>query len=69
MKELHLSDLLEGNRVADVKDTLGKLVPSYHSNTKIVDHIYEEQLSFKNDLKSPSIVSDKENKVIRIKTK
>ena len=65
----NLSNLLEDNRVADVKDTLGKLVTSYHSNSNIVDHIYEEQLSFKNDLKSPSIVSDKENKVIRIKTK
>jgi FlaA1/EpsC-like NDP-sugar epimerase len=65
----NLSNLLEDNRVADVKDTLGKLVPSYHSNSKIVDHIYEEQLSFKNDLKSTSIVSDQENKVINIKTK
>jgi FlaA1/EpsC-like NDP-sugar epimerase len=65
----NLSDLLEGNRVADVKDMLGKLVPSYHSNSKIVDFIYEEQLSFKNNLKSSSIVSDQENKVIRIKTK
>ena len=48
---------------------LAKLVPSYQSNTKIVDHIYEEQLNFKNDLKSTSIINNQENKVIRIKTK
>jgi len=65
----NLSNLLEENRVADVKDMLAKLVPSYQSNTKIVDHIYEEQLNFKNDLKSPSIINNQENKVIRIKTK
>ena len=65
----NLSNLLEDNRVADVKDMLGKLVRSYQSNSKIVDHIYEEQLNFKNDFKSPSIVNDQENKVIRIKTK
>ena len=43
----NLSNLLEKNKVADVKDILAKLVPSYQSNTKIVDHIYEEQLNFK----------------------
>ena len=48
---------------------LDKLVPSYQSNSKIVDHIYVEQLNLKNDLKSHSIVNNQENKVIRIKTK
>jgi len=43
----NLSNLIEKNRVVDVKDILAKLVPSYQSNTKIVDHIYEEQLNFK----------------------
>ena len=65
----NLFTLLEENRVADVKDILAKLVPSYQSNTKIVDHIYEEQLNFKNDSKSISIDNNQENKVIRIKTK
>ena len=65
----NLSNLLEENRVADVKDMLAKLVPSYQSNTKIVDHIYEEQLNFKNDLKSSLIINNQENKVIRIKIK
>ena len=46
----NLSNLLEKNKVADVKDILSKLVPSYQSNTKIVDHIYEEQLNFKKNL-------------------
>ena len=64
-----LSALLEDNRAADVKDMLGKLLPSYQSNSKIVDHIHEEQLNFKHNVKSHTIVNDQENKVIRIKTK
>ena len=47
----NLSNLLEENRIADAKDMLAKLVPSYQSNTQIVDHIHEEQLNFKNDQK------------------
>ena len=65
----NLSILLEENKVADVKDMLGKLIPSYQSNTKIVDHIYKEQLNSKNHLRSISIVNNQENKVIRIKKK
>jgi FlaA1/EpsC-like NDP-sugar epimerase len=65
----NLSNLLEENRVSDVKDILAKLVPSYQSNTKIVDHIYEEQLNFKNNLKSSLIANNQENKVIRLKNK
>ena len=65
----YLSTLLEDNRAADVKDMLGKLLPSYQSNSKIVDHIHEEQLNFKHNLKSHTIVNDQENKVMRIKTK
>ena len=65
----NLSNLLEDNRVAEVKDMLDKLLPSYQSNSKIVDHIYLEQLNFKNDVKSSSIVNNQENKVTRIKTR
>jgi FlaA1/EpsC-like NDP-sugar epimerase len=65
----NLSILLEKNKVADVKDMLGKLIPSYQSNSKIVDHIYKEKLNSKNHLKSISIVNNQENKVIRIKKK
>jgi len=65
----NLSILLEENRVDDVKNMLNKLIPSYQSSSKIVDHIYEEQLNFKNNLKSISIDNNQENKVIKIKTK
>jgi len=65
----NLSNLLEENRVSDVKDMLEKILPSYQSNSKIVDHIYEEQLNFKNDVKSSAIVNNQENNVIKIKTK
>jgi FlaA1/EpsC-like NDP-sugar epimerase len=53
----NLYTMLEDNKIADVKDMLNKLLPSYKSNSKIVDHIYEEKLNFKNGLKSPSIVN------------
>ena len=55
--------------MAEVKDKLSKLVPTYQSNSKIVDHFYEEQLNFKNNLKSSIAINNQENKVIRIKTK
>ena len=65
----NLINLLQENRVTDVKDLLAKLVSSYKSNSKIVDHIYTEQLNFEKNLKSFSKVNNYENKVIRIKTK
>jgi len=43
----NLSILLEDNRVAEVKDVLIRLIPSYQSNSKIVDYIYEEELNLK----------------------
>ncbi|MDC1002715.1 nucleoside-diphosphate sugar epimerase/dehydratase [Candidatus Pelagibacter sp.] len=64
----NLSNLLQENSVAEAKYMLGKLVPSYQSNSKIVDHIYEEQLNYKRDVTPPSIVNQT-NKIIRIKTK
>jgi FlaA1/EpsC-like NDP-sugar epimerase len=65
----NLSSLIEENGVAEAKDMLSKLVPSYQSNSKIVDHFYEEQLNFKNNLKSSIAINNQENKVIRVKTK
>tara|TARA_B100001057_G_scaffold391104_1_gene399242 strand:- start:313 stop:831 length:519 start_codon:yes stop_codon:yes gene_type:complete len=65
----HLSNLIEENKVEEVKNMLSNLVPSYQSNSEIVDHFYEHQSNSKNDLKSAKIIDDKENKVIRIKTK
>ena len=64
----NLSNLIEENKVEGVKHVLSNLVPSYQSNSKIIDHFYEQQSNLKNDLYSPKINND-ENKVIRIKTK
>ena len=64
----HLSNLIEENKVFEVKHLLSNLVTSYQSNSKIVDHFYEEQSNSKNDLYSPKINNDK-NKVIKIKSK
>ena len=65
----NLLSLIEENRVKNVKDMISKLVPSYQSNAKIVDHFYEQQLNLKNDLKSSTTTKYEENKVVRIKTK
>ena len=43
----YLTTLLNDNRVFEVKEMLDKIIPSYQSNSKIVDHIYEEQLDLK----------------------
>ena len=65
----NLSTLIEDNRVVDVKDMLGRLVSSYQSNSEIVDHIYEEKLNFKNNVKIGHKGQDQEKKVIKFKTK
>ena len=64
----HLLNLIEDNKVEDVKNVLSKLVTSYQSNSEIVDHFYEQQSKLKLSLSSSKDVND-ENKVIRIKTK
>tara|TARA_B110000027_G_scaffold127709_1_gene147326 strand:- start:205 stop:2121 length:1917 start_codon:yes stop_codon:yes gene_type:complete len=43
----NLYNLLEENRAVEAKDMLGKLVPSYQSNSKMVDHIYKEKINSK----------------------
>ena len=55
--------------MVDVKDMLGRLVSSYQSNSEIVDHIYEEKLNFKNNVKIGHKGQDQEKKVIKFKTK
>ena len=65
----NLSNLLENNKVFEVKDMLNRLLPSYQSNSKIVDHIYEEQLNINYNATSSLKINDQENKVIKIKTK
>ena len=64
-----LSNLIEENKVEEVKFMLTNLVPSYKSNSKIVDHFYEQKSNLKYDLKSSKIIDSDKNKVIRIKTK
>ena len=63
----HLSNLIEENKVFEVKHLLSNLVTSYQSNSKIVDHFYKQQSNSKNDLYSQKINNDK-NKVIKIKS-
>tara|TARA_B100000959_G_scaffold282029_1_gene347555 strand:+ start:698 stop:2680 length:1983 start_codon:yes stop_codon:yes gene_type:complete len=64
-----LTNLLEDNRIVEVKKMLGKLVPSYKSNSKIIDHIYNEQLNNKFNTELPLSFNDQENTVISIKAK
>jgi len=63
----HLSNLIEENKVEEVKHSLSNLVPSYESNSKIVDHFYEQQSKSKDDLNSSKIINSDQNKVVRIK--
>ena len=65
----NLSNLLENNKVLEVKDMLCKLIPSYQSNSKIVDHIYDEQLNFRNGHQSSTMTKNQESKVISFKGK
>ena len=41
----NLKNLLDNNKVKEVKILLGKLLKLYKSNSEIVDHLYTEQLS------------------------
>jgi len=65
----HLSNLIEENKVEEVKHMLSNLVTSYQSNSEIVDHFYEQQSNSKYKLNPPKIISSDQNKVVRIKTK
>ncbi len=64
----NLLNLIEENKVEKVKNLLSNLVTSYQSNSKIVDHLYNQQSDLNNDLKSHKIISKEENKVIKIKS-
>jgi FlaA1/EpsC-like NDP-sugar epimerase len=68
--KIHLDDLsilLEDNQAAKVKELLYKLVPSYKSNSKIIDHIYEEKLNFNRDSKSTLTNNNQKKNIFRIK--
>ena len=50
-----LKILLDNNKIIEVKEILEKIVKAYRPNSKIVDHIYIEQISAINDEKISSI--------------
>jgi FlaA1/EpsC-like NDP-sugar epimerase len=59
-----LKNLLDHNKVLEVKELLTKIVKTYQSNTVIVDHVYLEQIKLD---KSSFVPVDEGNKVIKIK--
>jgi FlaA1/EpsC-like NDP-sugar epimerase len=60
----NLKNLLDNNKVLEIKELLSKIVKTYQSNSAIVDHIYLEQSKFD---KSSFVSVDEENKVVKIK--
>ena len=67
--KIYLDDLLillEDNQAAKVKELLQKLVPSYKSNTKIIDHIYEEKLNLNQD-SNLTLTTNNQKNILRIK--
>ena len=65
----HLTNLIEVNEVEKIKHILSNSVPSYQSNSKIVDNLYEQQSNSKHELNQSKNINNDQNKVIRIKTK
>jgi FlaA1/EpsC-like NDP-sugar epimerase len=59
-----LKNLLDHNKVLEVKELLTKIVKTYQSNTAIVDHVYLEQSKLD---KSSFVLMDEGNKVVKIK--
>jgi len=64
----HLLNLIEENKVEEVKNMLSNLVSSYRSNSKIVDHFYEQELNSSNNLKSSKKNDSDKSKVVKIRT-
>ena len=54
----NLTILLNESRVVEVKNMLDKLLPSYQSNSKIIDHMHEQQLRFKNKVTKPYLIKN-----------
>jgi FlaA1/EpsC-like NDP-sugar epimerase len=59
-----LKNLLDHNKVPEVKELLTKIVKTYQSNSVIVDHLYLEQSKLD---KSSFVPVDEGNKVVKIK--
>ena len=65
----NLKNLLDKNRVKEVKELLEKLIKSYKSNSKIVDHLYIERLlsnKYEKNKLFDKHDSDKNDKVIKL---
>jgi FlaA1/EpsC-like NDP-sugar epimerase len=65
----NLSNLIEDNKVEKVKAMLSKLVPSYESNSEIVDHLYKQKSKYEPYLNLNKMTSIEKNKIVNIKTK
>jgi FlaA1/EpsC-like NDP-sugar epimerase len=61
----NLKNLLDNNKVFEVKELLAKIVKTYQSNSAIVDHVYLEQSKFD---KSSYFPMDEGDKVVKIKS-
>jgi len=60
----NLKNLVDNNKVLEIKELLTKIVKTYQSNAEIVDHFYLEQSKLD---KSSYVPMDEGNKVIKIK--
>jgi FlaA1/EpsC-like NDP-sugar epimerase len=60
----NLKNLLDNNKVFEIKEFLSNIVKTYQSNSAIVDHVYLEQSKFD---KSSFVPIDDGNKVVKIK--
>ena len=65
----NLTSLVQDNKIVEVKDMLLSFIPSYQSNSKIVDLYYEEQLRNKDNLKIYPKVKGHKDKEVMIKAK
>jgi FlaA1/EpsC-like NDP-sugar epimerase len=60
----NLKNLLNNDKIFEVKELLAKIVKTYQSNSAIVDHVYLEQSKF---YKGSFLPADEKNKVVKIK--
>jgi FlaA1/EpsC-like NDP-sugar epimerase len=60
----NLKNLVDNNKVLEIKELLAKIVKTYQSNTAIVDHVYLEKCKLD---KSSFVSADEGNKVVKIK--
>ncbi len=61
-----LNNLINDNKISEVKDLLDKLLKLYKSNSKIIDHIYLEKFSSSITKKEVKYSKNNDNKVISL---